>query len=273
MQLRTQIAGAKPIGPLTTATRIVKREGFTSLYKGLSAVYTGIIPKMAVRFASFEQYKSWSADPVTGKNSQFTTFMSGLLSGLTEAVLVVTPAEVCKIRMQAQYHSMADPSELARRKYTNVFQTAIVLVKEEGIGALYKGIVPTMGRQGCNQACNFTCYGIGKQKWEEWQGKTLQPWQHMLMGGLSGGVGPAVNNPLDVVKTRVQKQVIVPGEKPKYGGLLSSCTVIAKEEGVSALWKGLTPRLMRIMPGQAITFMTYEFVSGKLHDFDIIPKA
>jgi len=151
MQLRTQIANAKPIGAFTTATRIVKREGFTSLYKGLSAVYTGIIPKMAVRFASFEQYKALSADE-DGHNSQVTVFFSGLLSGLTEAILIVTPAEVCKIRMQAQYHSMADPSALAVRKYTNVFQTAAVVVKEEGIGALYKGIVPTMGRQGERQA-------------------------------------------------------------------------------------------------------------------------
>ena len=273
MQLRTQIANAKPIGPLTTATRIVKREGFTSLYKGLSAVYTGIIPKMAVRFASFEQYKAWSCDPETGKNSQTTTFFSGLLSGLTEAILVVTPAEVCKIRMQAQYHSMADPMELSQRKYRNVFQTAMVVVKEEGINALYKGIVPTMGRQGCNQAVNFTCYQAFKTQLEEYQHHGLAPWQHMLLGGLSGGLGPTVNNPLDVVKTRMQKQVIRPDTPAKYTGLLQACTVISKEEGVGSLWKGLTPRLMRIMPGQAITFMTYEFVSGKLHEHNVIPSA
>lgn len=41
--------------------------------------------------------------------------------------------------------------------------------------------------------------------------------------------------------------------------------MIAHEEGVSALWKGITPRLMRIMPGQAITFMTYEAVSKHMH--------
>ena len=32
-------------------------EGFAALYKGLSAVTAGIIPKMAVRFSSFEHYK------------------------------------------------------------------------------------------------------------------------------------------------------------------------------------------------------------------------
>ncbi|GMI43595.1 hypothetical protein TrCOL_g963, partial [Triparma columacea] len=74
MQLRRQVANAKTMGPLTTASRIVKREGFLSLYKGLSAVYSGIIPKMAIRFASFEQYKEFLKDPSTGHVSQTSTF-------------------------------------------------------------------------------------------------------------------------------------------------------------------------------------------------------
>lgn len=72
--------------------------------------------------------------------------MAGLGSGVTEAVLVVTPAEVCKIRLQAQFHSMADPVQLANRKYKNVLQTAFLIVKEEGLGALYKG----RWRAGCS---------------------------------------------------------------------------------------------------------------------------
>lgn len=43
--------------------------------------------------------------------------------------------------------------------------------------------------------------------------------------------------------------------------------VIARNEGIHALWKGLTPRLLRIVPGQAITFMTYEWASR------ILPNA
>lgn len=65
--------------------------------------------------------------------------------------MVVTPAEVCKIRMQAQFHSLLDPEEMARRKYRNVLQTAVVVATEEGMGALYKGLAPTVLRQGCNQ--------------------------------------------------------------------------------------------------------------------------
>ncbi|CAM9762661.1 unnamed protein product, partial [Hapterophycus canaliculatus] len=192
-------------------------------------------------------------------------FLAGLGSGVTEAVLVVTPAEVCKIRMQAQFHSLLDPQEMARRKYRNVLQTAALVAREEGVGALYKGLAPTVLRQGCNQAVNFTFYQIFKTQLSSYLGRDeLASWQHMLLGGISGGIGPCVNNPLDVVKTRLQKQVFILGQAPKYGGFVPGISLIAKEEGVKALWKGLTPRLMRIMPGQAITFMTYEWVSVRL---------
>lgn len=200
-----------------------------------------------------------------GISPSMVTFTAGLASGLTEAIMVVTPAEVCKIRMQSQFHSMMDPSQLQKRKYTNVIQTAFLIVKEEGLGALYKGVIPTMLRQGCNQAVNFTAYNYIKKEVMARQGTdSLDSWQSLLIGGFSGGMGPLVNNPLDVVKTRLQKQVITPGKTPKYTGLGQACVRIGREEGVLALWKGITPRLLRIMPGQAITFMTYEAVSARM---------
>ena len=263
MQLRQ--AGGSKYGLVMTGVRIVKNESFLALYKGLTAVYMGIVPKMAVRFSSFEKYKQLLAGP-DGKVSQGATFLAGLGSGVTEAVLVVTPAEVCKIRLQAQFHSMADPVQLANRKYRNVLQTAVVVAREEGLSALYKGVVPTVMRQGINQAVNFTTYQQIKSWWMERQGRQeLLPWESMLFGGLSGGLGPLVNNPLDVVKTRLQKQRIVEGQAPKYAGIAQAIPVIVREEGVLALWKGITPRLMRIMPGQAITFMTYEWASKHMH--------
>lgn len=260
------------LGPIGTAQRIIKREGFFSLYKGLSAVYTGIIPKMAIRFLSYEIYSEKLSSIVPESSARAIPFFAGLGCGLTEAVMIVTPAEVCKIRLQSQYHSMVDPKQMTHRKYTNVLQTAAVIIREEGITALYKGVLPTMLRQGINQAVNFSCYQFGKKKVIEWQcGRDLMPWQHLLIGGISGAFGPMVNNPLDVVKTRMQRQVIHEGHEPKYKGIVQGCTVIAKEEGTKSLWKGLTPRLMRIVPGQAITFMTYEAVSGYMSSSGFLP--
>jgi solute carrier family 25 citrate transporter 1 len=82
---------------------------------------------------------------------------------------------------------MMDTRQMARCKYTNVVQTAMVLVREEGFGALYKGVVPTMLRQDCNQAANFTTYEYTKKSWQDNLGvNELASWQHLILGGISG---------------------------------------------------------------------------------------
>jgi solute carrier family 25 citrate transporter 1 len=40
-----------------------------------------------------------------------------------------------------------------------------------------------------------------------------------------------------------------------------------KKEGFFAFYKGLTPRLLRVAPGQAVTFMVYEKVRALLDQF------
>jgi solute carrier family 25 (mitochondrial citrate transporter), member 1 len=54
---------------------IVRRETPLALYKGLGAVLSGIVPKMAIRFASFETYKGWLADKQTGTTSVGSIFI------------------------------------------------------------------------------------------------------------------------------------------------------------------------------------------------------
>lgn len=71
---------------------------------------------------------------------------AGLGAGVTEAVAVVTPMEVIKIRLQAQHHSMADPLDIP--KYRNAAHALYTVLKEEGVGALYRGVSLTALRQG-----------------------------------------------------------------------------------------------------------------------------
>jgi solute carrier family 25 citrate transporter 1 len=37
-----------------------------------------------------------------------------------------------------------------------------------------------------------------------------------------------------------------------------------KQEGAKSFWKGITPRVMRVAPGQAVTFTVYEYLKGVL---------
>jgi solute carrier family 25 citrate transporter 1 len=60
---------------LKTGAEIVRRETPLGLYKGLGAVLTGIVPKMAIRFTSFESYKKFLANKETGKVSGQATFV------------------------------------------------------------------------------------------------------------------------------------------------------------------------------------------------------
>ena len=72
---------------------IVKRETPLALYKGLGAVLSGIVPKMAIRFASFEAYKGWLADKETGKTSVGNIFLgaSSPLSPTAEVASLSRP--------------------------------------------------------------------------------------------------------------------------------------------------------------------------------------
>lgn len=52
--------------------------------------------------------------------------------------------------------------------------------------------------------------------------------------------------PIDTAKVRLQLQSAPkPGETLKYRGMIGTMSTIAKEEGMSALWAGLTPGLHR----------------------------
>ncbi|RCH99360.1 Mitochondrial succinate-fumarate transporter [Rhizopus azygosporus] len=143
----------RPLGFIGVGVKIAQNESFWALYKGLGAVVSGIVPKMAIRFSSFELYKSWMADG-NGKVSMTSVFFAGLAAGTTEAILVVSPMDLIKIRLQAQRHSMADPLDIP--KYRNAPHAAYTIIKEEGIRALYKGVTLTALRQATNQAANFT---------------------------------------------------------------------------------------------------------------------
>jgi solute carrier family 25 citrate transporter 1 len=78
IELRLTGAQAKRRGFLTTGKEIIKKETPLALYKGLGAVLTGIVPKMAIRFTSYGWYKQLLANK-EGKVSSQATFVGELL--------------------------------------------------------------------------------------------------------------------------------------------------------------------------------------------------
>ena len=160
---------------------------------------------------------------------------------------------------------MADPLDIP--KYRNAAHAAYTVLKEEGVGAIYRGVSLTALRQGTNQAVNFSAYTQFKYLLQKWQpaynDAELPSYQTMVIGLLSGAMGPLSNAPIDTIKTRLQKTPGMPGETA-----ISRITAIArdmfKQEGFHAFYKGITPRIMRVAPGQAVTFTVYEYLKEKL---------
>ncbi|RUP48485.1 mitochondrial carrier protein-domain-containing protein [Jimgerdemannia flammicorona] len=70
---------------------------------------------------------------------------------------------------------------------------------------------------------------------------------------------PLSNAPIDTIKTRIQRSS---STEPGWRRFMEVITEIVRKEGWPAFYKGLTPRLLRVAPGQAVTFMVYEKVKG-----------
>ncbi|KAF0700563.1 Aste57867_8899 [Aphanomyces stellatus] len=227
---------------------IYHTEGGLALYKGLTPFIAHLTLKYALRFGSFAKFKELLGDAPGTKSSSKVNFMAGMMTGVLESILIVTPFDVVKTRLQ---------KEVGKGQFKGPIDLTRQMIAKEGVQALWKGNVPTMLRQASNQACNFTVFAwMNSNLWkkEEGDGKTLEVWKTLVNGMVAGSVGPSLNTPMDVIKTRLMAQVTVPGVEPKYKGFVHAIKVIGNEEGYMALWKGLIPRLARMAPGQAITW-------------------
>jgi len=79
-----------------------------------------------------------------------------------------------------------------------------------------------------------------------------------VFSGLLGGVAQvAAGHPLDTIKVRLQTQVIVPGEKPAFDGMVDCAKKTLAAEGVKGLYKGCASPLAGAMIINAVLFSSY----------------
>lgn len=81
----------------------------------------------------------------------------------------------------------------------------------------------------------------------------------LAVGMFAAFVGTLVKMPFDVAKSRLQNQSTPPaGTEPRYRHTLQCCASIWRDEGASALFKGLSPTLMRIVLGNGVAYAAFE---------------
>ncbi|GAV03925.1 hypothetical protein RvY_14289 [Ramazzottius varieornatus] len=233
-------------GIIDCVKQTVRQNGITGLYRGLPVLIYGSIPKSAVRFGAFEEFKKRNVD-AKGNLSGGGRLFCGLGAGICEAIFAVTPMETVKVKF---IHDQNSPNP----KYKGFFHGVRSIVKQEGIGGVYKGVTATIMKQGSNQAIRFyvveslkNWYTGGDSK------KKINKAVVGVFGAVAGAASVFGNTPLDVVKTRMQGL-----EASKYRNTLDCAYQIATKEGAAAFYKGTVPRLGRVCLDVAITFMIYD---------------
>ncbi|CAG9770738.1 unnamed protein product [Ceutorhynchus assimilis] len=246
LQLDEKGAAKKYDGIADCVKKTVKSHGFFGLYRGLSVLLYGSIPKSAVRFGSFETFKGLVVEP-DGSLSIANRLLCGLGAGVCEAIFAVTPMETVKVKFINDQRS-------GNPRFRGFFHGVGLIIKEQGIGGVYKGLTATIMKQGSNQAMRFFVMETLKDLYKgEDKKKPVPKYLVGMFGAVAGATSVFGNTPLDVVKTRMQGL-----EASKYKNTLDCASQIWKNEGPSAFYKGTVPRLGRVCLDVAITFMIYD---------------
>lgn len=236
-------AGKGGMGMMATFKNIISTQGTSRLYKGIIPPLLMEAPKRAIKFSA----NGWWSGLITNNGQRETTqaiaILTGCAAGGTES-FVVTPFELVKIRLQDKATAFKGPID--------VLQHAI---KNDGIFSLYKGMEATFWRHWWWSGGYFgTIYAI-KGALPEPTSKKTELSNNLIAGTAGGFVGTAINTPFDVVKTRIQLNGA--GEWT-YPALLR----LARDEGISGMYKGFAPKVLRLAPGGGVLLLVVELLSG-----------
>uniref|UniRef100_A0A914XXZ5 Mitochondrial carrier protein n=1 Tax=Panagrolaimus superbus TaxID=310955 RepID=A0A914XXZ5_9BILA len=88
----------------------------------------------------------------------------------------------------------------------------------------------------------------------------------ILVGSTSGFITSLLLQPLDRLKTLSQQHISNDKKRVKQYSVFQSCQKIYYDNGITGFWRGLTPTLIRVVPGVSIHFGLYQ--TTKLYIFN-----
>ncbi|EEF51317.1 mitochondrial adenine nucleotide transporter ADNT1 [Ricinus communis] len=259
---------------------IWRTEGFRGLFKGNGTNCARIVPNSAVKFFSYEEASKgilWMYRQQTGNDDAQLTPLLRLGAGACAGIIAMSatyPMDMVRGRLTVQ-------TEASPRQYKGIFHALSTVLKEEGPRALYRGWLPSVIGVVPYVGLNFAVY----ESLKDWllkskpfglvQDNELGVATRLACGAAAGTVGQTVAYPLDVIRRRMQMvgwkdaaSVITGDGKTKapleYTGMVDAFRKTVRHEGFGALYKGLVPNSVKVVPSIAIAFVTYELVKDVL---------
>ncbi|RWR96515.1 mitochondrial adenine nucleotide transporter ADNT1-like protein [Cinnamomum micranthum f. kanehirae] len=259
---------------------IWRTEGFRGLFKGNGTNCARIVPNSAVKFFSYEQASRgilWFYRQQPGNEDAQLTPLLRLGAGACAGIIAMSatyPMDMVRGRLTVQ-------TEKSPYQYRGMFHALTTVLRQEGPRALYKGWLPSVIGVIPYVGLNFAVY----ESLKEWLIKTkllglvedneLSVITRLACGAAAGTVGQTVAYPLDVIRRRMQMvgwkdaSSILTGDgrgkaSLEYTGMVDAFRKTVRNEGFGALYKGLVPNSVKVVPSIAIAFVTYEMVKDVL---------
>ncbi|KAJ7295652.1 hypothetical protein O6H91_14G053300 [Diphasiastrum complanatum] len=201
---------------------------------------------------------------------------AGTLAGAAQ-LLVGHPFDTIKVKLQSQ--PVPPPGQPP--VYAGAMDAVKKTLAAEGPRGLYKGMGAPLATVAVLNAVLFTARGQMEALLREGPGGSLSVGQQMVAGAGAGIAVSFAACPTELVKCRLQAQsalALVTEGAPALaaaGGSAATITVVPikyngpidvarhvlrYEGGVLGLFKGLTPTLLREVPGNAAMFGAYEAI-------------
>ncbi|KAG1676176.1 Mitochondrial folate transporter/carrier [Nymphon striatum] len=208
-QIRPQYSGI-----LNACKSIVKNEGFTGLYRGVTPNIWGAGLAWGMYFMTFNGIKGWMQDSSSNSiNGQPKSLgpAKHMLVGIEAGVftlLMLNPIWVVKTRLCLQYANIeAIPPS---KRYNGMFDALFKLAKHEGITGMYRGLVP--GLFGTSHgAIQFMTYEELKARYLDYYklpaDTKFNPGLYIIFAASSKLVAVSITYPYQVVRARLQDQL------------------------------------------------------------------
>jgi solute carrier family 25 phosphate transporter 23/24/25/41 len=239
-------------------------EGWRGFMRGNGTNCIRIVPYSAVQFGSYNVYKGWF-EPTPGADlDPIRRLICGGLAGIT-SVTFTYPLDIVRTRLSIQSASFAALGK-HEGKLPGMWQTMVNMYKTEGgMSGLYRGILPTVAGVAPYVGLNFMVYESVRSWFTEPGDKNPVWYRKLAAGAISGAVAQTCTYPFDVLRRRFQINSMS-GMGFQYKGIWDAVRTIVSQEGITGLYKGIVPNLLKVAPSMASSWLSFEMTRDFLVD-------
>jgi len=229
--------------------RVIREEGFVSLWRGNLANVIRYFPTQALNFAFKDQFKRMFGYS-QAKDGYWKWFAGNLASGAAAGACSLTfvySLDYARTRLANDAKSSKKGAS-SERQFNGLIDVYRKTLKTDGIAGLYRGFTISVVGIVVYRGLYFGLYDSLKPIVLRGDMKDSFVGSFFLGWGITIGAGLA-SYPIDTIRRRM---MMTSGEAVKYKSSLHAFNEIIKKEGVKSLFKGAGANILRAIAGAGV---------------------